>query len=166
MNEASESSLPKRLYPIQDDVCHYRAGHLSSGNQVLMDEVHRIEFDTEGNLLAAFCQETSQETVKVVDRDGNILVAYPQEPRQSVSMMLPFTPGTISVKKFFLPELWLGIRDLPDHYQEFLDQPENANEEERHYYPKEIDAWRECGNFVLWWNEDYDLNEDGELESS
>lgn len=158
--------MPQRLYLIQDDVYHYRAGRLSNGNQVLMDEFSRVEFDTEGNLLNAFGRETSQATLKAIDVDGNVLAVFPQEASPSPSMMLPFTPGTISVKPFFLTELWLGIQNLPDHYQEFLDDPDNANEDERHYYPKEITGWLECGNFVLWWNEDYYLNEDGELESS
>lgn len=162
----TEAGLPQRLYLIQNDIYHYHTGRLSNGNQVLMDECSRIEFDAEGNLLAAFGQETSQSTLKAMDIEGNVLAVFSQKAPQSSSMMLPVTPGTISVKPFFLPELWLGIRDLPDHYQEFLDHPENANEEERHYYPEEISNWRECGNFVLWWNEDYYLNEDGELESS
>ncbi len=166
MNEASETGPPQRLYLIQNDIYHYHTGRLSNGNQVLMDEVHRVEFDTEGNLLAAFCRETSQTTLKALDIEGNVLAVFSQEAPEAPSMMIPFTPGTISVKPFSLPELWLGIQDLPDHYQEFLDHPENVNEEERHYYPNEIDAWRECGNFVLLWDEDYYLNEDGELESS
>ena len=144
MSEGDRNELPRSLYSIQNDVDHYHTGFLSSGNQVLMDEATRIEFDTEGNMLAVFTEEAPQ----------------------SSSMMLPFTPGTISVKSFFLPELWLGIRDLPDHYQDFLDHPENSNEDERFYYPEEIKEWREGGNFVLWWNEDYFLNEEGELESS
>ena len=92
--------------------------------------------------------------------------SFIQEDAPPPSMMLPFTPGTIFVKPFFLQEAGLGISDLPEHYQEFLDHPKNANEDERFYYPEEIKEWREGGNFVLWWNEDYFLNEEGELESS
>lgn len=167
MDEASESSLPQRLYLIQDDVHHYRAGRLNNGNQVLMGEFSRVEFDPEGNVVATSCPEDTSYTVQALDAEGNVLSAYfrPTDlPPPSV--MPPFTPGTISVKPFFLTECSIGIRDLPDHLQEFLDHPENADEDERFYYPEEIDAWRECGNFVLWWNNDYYLNEDGELASS
>lgn len=108
------------------------------------DEFYRVEFDTEGNLIAVFSRETSD----------------------LLSVFQPFVPGTISVKAFSLPELGLGIQDLPEHYQNFLDHPENNNEDERQHYPKEIEEWRESGNFVLLWNEDYYLNTDGELESS
>ena len=166
MSESDRNDLPLRLYKIQNDIHHYHTGHLSSGNQVLMDEAHRIEFDLEGNLIAAFGRENSQTTLTAYDVEGKVLAAFTQEEVPLPSMMLPYTPGTISVKPFFLPEDWLGIRDLPDHYQEFLDNSENADEEERQYYPEEIRDWRECGNFVLWWNEDYFLNADGELESS
>lgn len=144
MEKASEISLSQRLYLIQNDVYHYHAGRLDDGNQVLMDEVYRVQFDTGGNFLAAL--------------SGQISELPPQIKR--------FTPGTISVRAFFLPELWLGIQDLPDHYQDFLDHPENSNEDERQYYPKEIEEWRDSGSFVLLWNEDYYLNADGELESS
>ncbi len=144
MEKASEDSLPQRLYLIQNDAHHYHAGRLDNGSQVLMDGFYRVEFDTEGNFLAAFSRETSELPLVV----------------QS------FVPGTISVKAFSLPELGLGIQDLPDHYQDFLDHPENNNEDERQHYPKEIDEWRESGSFVLLRNEDYYLNADGEIESS
>ena len=142
----------ERLYTIQNDIYHYYTGHLSNGNQVLMYSsvkppvvagLPRVEFDAEGNV-AAFYGE-----------------AYPPPSASPV-----YTPGTISVKSFFVPDLWFGIEDLPGHYQEFLDEPENATEEERLYYPEEIAEWQADGDFVLWCNEDYYLNKEGELESS
>ena len=151
--EQIPSKPPLSLYQIQNDIYHYQTGRLSNGNQLLIQSdldgpplplAHWIEFDTEGNLLAAYDQSTPQPL-----------------PGSS-----SFTLGTIKVKPFFIPEILIGIQDLPDHYQEFLDHPENANEDERFYYPEEIQAWREAGNFVLWFNEDYYLNEEGELESS
>ena len=81
-----------------------------------------------------------------------------------------FTPGTICVKQFFMHDpRWLngiGITDLPEHYQEFLDHPESVAEDDRVCYREEIEEWLTSGEFVLWFNEDYYLNEEGELDSS
>ena len=161
-----EINPPQRLYLIQNTEYDYHAGLLENGRQVLMDRSSRVEFDGAGDVVAVFSHEAVSTTMKALDAEGNVLAAFVQEAPEEPSLILPFTPGTISVKPFFLPELWLGIRDLPDHYQDFVDHPENATEDERFYYPDEIDAWRECGDFVLWWNKDYFLNTEGELESS
>ena len=166
VNKGFETGLSQHLYLIQNDVCHYNTGRLNNGNQVLIDECSRVEFDNEGNMLAASSRENLRSTLTALDAERNVLAVSTQEAPEAPSMMLPFTPGTISIKQFFLPDLWLGIQDLPEHYQDFLDYPENANDDECHYYSDEIADWRECGNFVLWWNEDYFLNEDGEIESS
>ena len=131
-----------------------------------MGRASRVEFNGAGDVIDVFSHEAVPTTMKALDAEGNVLATFVQEAPEEPSLMLPFTPGTISVKAFFLPDLWLGIRDLPDHYQDFVDHPEDATEDERFYYPDEIDGWRGRGTFVLWWNEDYFLNAEGELESS
>ena len=142
----------ERLYTIQNDIYHYYTGHLSSGNQVLMYSsiepptaagLPRVEFDAEGNV-----------------------VAFYSKSRPPLAAPPAYTPGTIRVKAFFVADLWFGIEDLPAHYQEFQDEPENATEEERLRYPKQIAAWQASGDFVLYCNEDYYLNKEGELVSS
>ena len=167
MDEVLLCKAAQSVYLIQNDGEHYYAGRLNNGNQVLMDGFSRVEFDSGGNVVATSCPEDTSYTVQALDAEGSVLSAYfrPTDlPPPSV--MPPFTPGTISVKPFFLTECSIGIRDLPDHLQEFLDHPENADEEERRYYPEEVKEWRERGSFVLWWNEDYFLSKEGELESS
>ena len=150
-HEPNSDKPTERLYKIQNDIYHYYAGHFSNGNQVLMnsdgseDDVPifpLVEFDKDGNLLVVHITETSDFTPSV------------------------FTPGTISVKEFFVLDQWIGIKQLPEHYQEFLDAPQNATDEERLHYPKEIEGWRSSGEFVLWFSDDYYLNEEGELDSS
>lgn len=142
-----------RLYAIQNDVYHYLTGHLGNGNQVLMmgdssdsglPSFPRVEFNTLGDVVAV----------------------HREEPANSTVTSALFTPGTIRVKAFFVPDIWFGIEDLPDHYQEFLDHPEKVGEEQYLGYPELIEDWRERKSFVLWCNEDYDVSEDGELESS
>jgi hypothetical protein len=144
---------PQRLYAIQDDFYHYRTGYLDDGNQVLLLS------DDEGARVA-------ESPWVEFDGEGDLITVHPGEVTPISKPALSFTPGTIRVKPFFLPDLWIGIRNLPDHYQKFLDNPADASEEERRYYPEKIRDWRESGSFVLWFNEDYYLSKDGEVESS
>jgi hypothetical protein len=152
MTDIADIEPAQRLYTIQNDIYHYLTGHLSNGNQVLMlgedktntGEIPRVEFDPQGNVVAA----------------------YTQDHLPAPTELLHFEPGTIFVKSFFIEEMWFGVDDLPDHYQEFLDDPANATAEEHLHYPEEIRVWQENGDFVLWCNEDYYLNKSGELVSS
>ena len=111
-------------------------------------------------------QDTSIFPLVEFDKDGNLLTVHTRETENSDFNPSLFTPGTISVKEFFIPGQWIGIKELPDHYQEFLDEPKSSTEDERLDYPEEIAQWRADGSFVLWFNEDYFLNEEGELEPS
>lgn len=153
MGDEPETEPAPRLYTIQNDVYHYLTGHLGNGSQVLMigdgsdsgiPSFPRVEFDAQ----------------------GNVMVVHREEPTDLSAASAMFTPETICVKSFFVPDIWFGIQDLPDHYQEFLDHPENTDEAERLDWMESIEDWRERKSFVLWCNEDYYLSEDGELESS
>ena len=146
-----------RLYKIQNDTDHYFTGRLSNGNQVLTGSAGT---NSDGEQ-----RQTPTFPLVEFDKDGTLLGVYTEETGAPFRP-LRFTPGTISVKQFFLPEHWLGITDLPEHYREFLDHPENAGEDERLYYPDQIAEWRANGDFVLCCDEDYYLNEEGELVSS
>ncbi len=153
MGNEPKTEPTQRLYTIQNDVYHYVTGHLGNGNQVLMigdgsdsgtPSFPRVEFNAQGDVVAVHREEAADLS--------------------AASAM--FTPGTICVKSVFVPDIWIGIQDLSDHYQEFLDHPEKADEEHYIDYPELIEDWRERKSFVLWCNEDYDVSEDGGLESS
>jgi hypothetical protein len=79
---------------------------------------------------------------------------------------IAFVPGAIAVRPFFLPDRWIGTAELPEHYQEVLDHPERFDEQRRRLLEEDIHRWREQGDFVLYWVEDYYLTRDGELTSS
>ena len=97
MSESDRNELPRLLYPIKNDSYHYYTGHLNNGNQVLMDDAHRLEFDTDGNLIATFGRETSQTTLTPSSIDGKVLAVFtllgsnaPMLASLGVSMTLPF----------------------------------------------------------------------------
>ena len=153
-----ETEPIERLYKIQNNVYSYFTGFLSNGNQVLMGSA-----DTNSNGKKI---ETPTFPLVEFDKDGNLLGVYTEETGPPFSP-LRFTPGTITIKKFFISDQWIGITDLPEHYQDFLDHPEDAAEYERSCYPEEIEGWRKSGEFVLDFDGgDFFLSIEGELESS
>ena len=70
------------------------------------------------------------------------------------------------MKTFFLRDRWIGIEDIPRHYQQFLESPEEVNEEYRAELLEDIRQWRERGDFVLHWDEDYYFDRNGAISSS
>lgn len=78
---------------------------------------------------------------------------------------LQIVTGTISIKKFFVPEYWVGIKDLPDHYQDVLDNPNDYKSELDDLYV-EINEWQSRGDYVLWWNDEYYMSQEGEVIST
>jgi len=77
-----------------------------------------------------------------------------------------FTAATISINQFFLSDRGIGITDLPEHYQAVRNHPETYNAKRLKELQDDIRTWNEADNFVLYWVEEYYLNQDGELESS
>lgn len=76
-----------------------------------------------------------------------------------------FTPCTIAVRRFFVPELGVGIQDAPDHFAEILADP-NSSKDEKRDIRESMRCWNANGQFVLWWGNDYWLNATGEVTSS
>jgi hypothetical protein len=153
-------------YRIQNNGDHFYCGKLKNGNQALMGvqrpRLTMVEFDANGKFVqVSFREATSAE--------GNVKAEA--EDQLNIELLIwqkevGFKPRTISVKPFFLSDLWIGIKDLPDHYQEVLDNPEKFDEQRRQVLEEDIHNWYDDGNFVFYWDEEYYLDEEGELESS
>jgi hypothetical protein len=77
-----------------------------------------------------------------------------------------FRPDTIRVKKFSIPDRFIKIEDIPEHYQEFLNNPNDYEPERQQELADDIRTWIQDGDFVLWWGEDYYLDSSGEVVSS
>src|SRR5262245_31899616 len=88
------------------------------------------------------------------DEEGSLVGVGPEA--------LPFTEGPISVRRFWLPERWLGIEDLDSELALFYRNPEEFVMEE-----KDIDWWIRVGQFVFHcgWSE-YVLGAEGQVEIS
>ena len=164
-----ESSNP-RLYNIQNDPILFHTGRGENGNQMLIGvqfpEIVLVEFDAQGNYLRVVTREIPKQFLSVgngiFQADDTVLLALIENWKDEMGLI----PGTISVKQFFLPDRWIGIRDLPQYIQDYLDAPGNYDEELSRELQEEIRQWREHGDFVLNWDEDYDLNQEGEIIGS
>jgi hypothetical protein len=64
---------------------------------------------------------------------------------------LGFRPGQIWVKKFDDPVSGLSVADLPEHYAEFLADPDAPyfDDEDRSEFPGMIEEWQQNGMFVV-----------------
>jgi len=74
-----------------------------------------------------------------------------------------FIEGPVIVESYYIPELSIGIEDLPRHFNKFLKDPASFSKDEQFNYPEIIRDWTTDGNFVLWLGRDYYLNKDGEV---
>jgi hypothetical protein len=74
---------------------------------------------------------------------------------------LGFVPCDILIRKFESEEA--GIFDLPGEYVQFLENAEEYSEEDRQAFEAYIQKWRQARDFVLVYNEEYWMNEAGEV---
>lgn len=159
----------QRLYNITTNTPYFYTGRLSDGTQMLIGvqppNLVGIVFDVTGDYLETSLKQMDQEqepTAEDQDKADAAFSALIHEWQTDLGVV----PGTISVNQFCLPERFIGITDLPEHYQEVLDHPENFTEERLQMLRGDIEAWRANGQFVLNWDEDYYMSEEGDLDST
>ena len=80
---------------------------------------------------------------------------------------LGFEPRTIRVRRFSIPDVEVGIEDLPSHLADFLDDPESEPDPARREETAEsARRWLEDGDFVLYWGNDLFVDAEGHVTSS
>ncbi len=110
----------------------WSTGIAEDGSQILHCKRNWLVFDREGHL-----QRCGEETV-------------------------PFHEGPIEVRRFWLPDRWMGIEDLPDVLAEFYTAPEKYE-----MAPGDPAAWLRAGQFVFYpgWSE-YIIGPGGRVAAS
>lgn len=165
-----QSPSNPRRYTLKSDDMLFVTGQKDNGNQVLMGvqlpELVLVEFDAEGNYLSTSVREMAQEPKRTLhgpyELDKDSLASALAEWQDELGIL----PVPISVRQFFLSARWIGIKDIPDSLQESLDRPDDYTEEERHELQEELRQWHESGDFVLYWDEEYYLDREGEIVGS
>jgi hypothetical protein len=160
------------LFPVRSAPgrCFY-AGHLPGGRQALIarsvyGQMVAGIFDGGGNLMQVMRQELPSPPAlpgpgeaREVDED-----AFQEYLRREFG----FSPGLIRIKEFRAPEETFAVYHLPQHYREFLGNPNNSSfdEEQRQALPGLIRRWNEGGQFVLEWGIDFWLDSTGVVVAS
>lgn len=159
---------PTTLYNIQNDDYYFTTG-CSSHRQFLigfqLPNLILLTFDLEGNFLTLSLKDVAGRIPSL--SAGNLYVssdAITVEAKKWANE-LNMTLQTISVKQFSVPEYWIGIKELPDHYQDVLNNPSEYGSDLNELY-EEIDTWRKRGDYVFYWNEDYYMSKEGEVIST
>ncbi|HET6246337.1 MAG TPA: hypothetical protein VFE47_01465 [Tepidisphaeraceae bacterium] len=167
---------PREFYRLRHDNGYFDAGTTGDGRQVLMSHfvngVTAIFFDERGTLLEVQVRPLSVECptdpVTGIARLSEEFEAAAEQQLSEWKTELGFIPQPITVRKFQISELGLGIEERPSHYEDFLESPETEepDADEREPIWASIREWEEAGDFVLYWGNDLYVNRDGKVTSS
>jgi hypothetical protein len=160
------------LFPIRSvPERYFYAGHLPEGRQVLIarsvyGQMIAAIFDSGGNLIQVIHQELPSPPV--LPDSGEIREVDDGDFQEFLRREFGFSPGLIRIKEFRIPQDRFAVYHLPQHYREFLENPNSQafDEEEREAIPGLIHQWNEWGQFVLEWGNDFWLDSTGEVVAS
>lgn len=89
----------------------------------------------------------------------------PSRQQQAILAAIDRT-APIRVQKFFLPDIFVGIKEYPSELEEVLSEINTYTPDEQAYYREELASWARTKQFVLHWDKEYYLNEAGRVVSS
>lgn len=161
------------MYRLQTHpVLDYCAGHDQHGEAILFGlrypHIVAVLFDRAGRFLEIRVRPLGFEA-PTVHSQGPYITEDPFFLERVKDRLLlwqdefGFVEGPIVVDCFRIPELLIGIDDLPRHLKKFLKAPADFSSDEQSNYPEIIRDWTTDGNCVLWWGREYYLNKDGEV---
>lgn len=156
-------AMSKRKYAIRPGQPVFDAGVLPDGQQVLigvqLPELVIVLFSADGAL-------NGESVIPLPGSGSRVTIDEAVAGLAHWKAAVGFRAETIRVDAFFLQNRWIGIEDLPKHYKELLDHSEGLEEERRLELLEDVRQWKSRGDFVLYWDEDYYLDKDGEVVSS
>ena len=153
--------MSTRKYPIKHSAVYFGAGRAPSrGYEVLIgrqfDQILCLFFDASG-------EYERYETKAVAAASSDQVVS---SSIAAWMVELGVVPSTIHVRKFYIPEQTIGVRDVPSYLQDFLDDPSTFGKDRRDNLAQYSESWKAKGNYVLLWDEEYEMTADGEVEST
>src|SRR5262249_3905533 len=136
------------LYPVRNADTYFHAGRAANGQQVLMGlqlpKMIAIFFDQNGKKVRF--QQRAYSRPLGTRADGLYVVDDTVEMQMRDDLKqweaeLGFAKGQIKVRRFSLRSHFIGIRDLPSHYESFLEDPTRFETKRRLEVEKDIDKW-------------------------
>lgn len=182
-----QATDPGRLYPVRSHKWYgFYAGQLPQGRQALVTGGNRRHelavhlFDRDGNFLGVERRELNfdcfgdsgedddEEQEEDEDSPDGGEGGMAQTLRAYLAAEFGFRPGLIRIKRVDHPDAEFSIDPLPTHYEEFLEDPHNRlfTDEDRHAYPYSMREWLRQGEFIFNYNNDYYVDQNGEVTSS
>jgi|CXWL01.1.fsa_nt_gi hypothetical protein len=163
-NEARYTRAGSYTYQLRSHPTYYfEAGRSDSGQALwgfLAGGAYVLHFDGSGRLLR----------VEQKDLPGAVVRGAMPEMLRDLSFRvrseLALTDEPISIRRFWLRELNAGIEDLGDDLKEFADSPASFQGEELAEMTDALEQWLSGGMYVLWWEQPFEVNEAGEVETS
>jgi hypothetical protein len=160
----------EQLYRLKNEDLYFYTGLIHGNLQAItgiqLPELILIEFGLKGDYIRIVTKELELETGRSDQDSYGITEEDALEQLLTWQNEIEFLSAAITVKKFFLPDRWIGIKDLPDHYQEVLDRPQDPNDERDKQLREDIRRWMENGDYVFYWDEEYYISKEGDIESS
>lgn len=149
---------PDYRYGLRSAPCYgWWVGVVAGRRQMFRGPTAVVFFDQEGRLLQA--EDSRRYPVPSEWCD------FPEPPADfSLSWLgeIQFKERPIFVQRFWLPEFWLGIEDMPDILAEFFTAPERFDME-----ASDVQAWIDTDQYVFHAGcGDFYMNCEGEVETS
>ena len=156
MSEPVYFRPPDYLYSLRS-APHYGwwAGRLADGRQLLFS-VRVAFFDAAGDLLSVRGRDRYPLPAEWLPRrpaGAEMAAPLPHgiEAKPRWVEQLGFEEGPIRVNRFFLPDVQVGVADLPESLAEFILDPEGASPHdwERTKMPQDAEEWLRDGLFCF-----------------
>lgn len=160
-------------FRIQSEGARFRTGISPTGTQYIVGTILPVilvySFDALGEMLERTVVPLKSppridSASKVYVTDSSFLASMDQEI-QNVLDSHRVSTDAITVNEFYDEEYNVGIKDLPDSFTEFLENPNAVAPEDRQGISEDIADWRRAGRFVLSWGTEHWMSQNGEMLS-
>jgi hypothetical protein len=149
----------------------FYAGYLTDRRQALVacsksGQMIIAVFDGGGNLTEVFHQDLPSP--RELLESGDLRAVYEDDYQEYLQRALGLSPGLIRIKTFRLHLERFGVYELPQRQRDFLENCSDSkfSDEDRQWFPEMIQQWKERGQFVLEWGNDFWLDSTGEVDTS
>jgi hypothetical protein len=85
---------------------------------------------------------------------------------ESLTKSMGFSSGEIRVKRFSVASHRIRLEDFPEAFGEILREPDRFAAEDVADARSCLERWKEVGQFVFWWSQDYWVDGTGEVVAS
>jgi hypothetical protein len=149
---------PDYRYCLFSDLAYgWWTGIVHGNQQLFLGPTAVLLFDHEGNLVRVEDNRLYPVPKEWHERSPALTECSEAWPRD-----FGFREAAIKTKRFWLPDLWIGIEDMPDNLAEFYTDPERFELE-----PDDVETWKSTDQYVFHAGcSDYYMNSEGGVETS